>query len=107
MFFRQNSGEVASLFQGQHKDRQRWMLTLISLVSLEYPFNLIFKSLDSGRKPEHPEKTHTGTKRTSKLHKERLRSRFKRGILFAVATATLLPVVNVICRTLEIIYHTV
>ncbi len=43
-------------------------LTFTPTGNLESPINLICMSLDCGRKPEHPEKTHAGTRRTCKLH---------------------------------------
>jgi len=39
---------------------------------LETPINLTYMFLDSGRKPEYPERTHAYTGRTCKLHTERL-----------------------------------
>ncbi|MEQ2309125.1 hypothetical protein AMECASPLE_035414, partial [Ameca splendens] len=43
--------------------------------NLEKPFNLKVKFLDCGRKSEYPERTHTCTGRTCKLHAERLPAR--------------------------------
>ncbi|MEQ2190327.1 hypothetical protein GOODEAATRI_034622 [Goodea atripinnis] len=39
--------------------------------NLERPINLTGMSLDCGRKPEYPERTHARTGRTRKLHAER------------------------------------
>ena len=52
----------------QHRDKQPFTLTCIGY--LESPINLICMSLDCGKK--HPEKTLADTRRTCKLHTERL-----------------------------------
>ena len=55
-----------------HRDTQPHTLTLTPKDNfLETPINLTCMFLDSGRKPEYPERTHAYTGRTCKLHTER------------------------------------
>ena len=56
---------------GPHVDEQPSTLTLIPTGNLEAALKVTCMSLDYGRKPEYPEKTHTSTGRTRKLHKEK------------------------------------
>jgi len=56
-------------------------LTLAPTVNLESPNNLTCMFLDSGRKPEYPERTHTYTGGTCKLHTERLQLGIEPGTL--------------------------
>ena len=49
-------------------------LTFTPTGNLESPINLMSMSLDGGRKPEYPERTHADTGRTCKLHTERIRT---------------------------------
>ncbi|XP_078019577.1 dynein axonemal assembly factor 3 isoform X1 [Epinephelus lanceolatus] len=48
------------------RDRQPFTLTFTPTGNLESPINLTCVFLDSGRKPEYPQKTHTDTRRTCK-----------------------------------------
>ena len=56
-----------------YRDKQPFTLTFTPTVNLESPMNLtpFCMSLDCGRKPENPERTHAYTGRTCKLHTER------------------------------------
>ncbi|MED6239776.1 hypothetical protein ATANTOWER_011019 [Ataeniobius toweri] len=67
---RVHPGQVASPSQG---NTQTTMHTLIHTPkgNLERPINLTGMSLDCGRKPEYPVRTHACTGRTCKLHAER------------------------------------
>ncbi|MED6240509.1 hypothetical protein ATANTOWER_022263 [Ataeniobius toweri] len=67
--WRGHPGQVASPWQGT----QTTMHTLIHTPkgNLESPINLTGMSLDCGRKPEYPVRTHACTRRTCKLHAER------------------------------------
>ncbi|MEQ2175368.1 hypothetical protein GOODEAATRI_017290 [Goodea atripinnis] len=67
---RVHHGQVASPSQG---NTQTTMHTLIHTPkgNLELPINLTGMSLDCGRKPEYPVRTHACTGRTCKLHAER------------------------------------
>jgi len=59
---------------GPHRDKQDKQpctLTLAPRDNLESPINLTCVFLDGGRKPEYPERTHTSTGRTCKLHTEK------------------------------------
>ena len=56
---------------GSDIDKQPLTLTFTPKDNLETPINLACMSLDGGRKPEHPERTHADTGRTCKLHIER------------------------------------
>ncbi|MED6241687.1 hypothetical protein ATANTOWER_023963 [Ataeniobius toweri] len=60
-------GQVTSPSQG---NTQATMHTPTG--NLELPINLTGMSLDCGRKPEYPVRTHACTGRTCKLHTERL-----------------------------------
>ncbi len=53
-----------------YRDRQPLTLTFTPTGNLESPVNLTCMSLGCGRKPEYPEKTHAGTRRSCKLHTE-------------------------------------
>ena len=53
------------------RDKQLHTLTFTPKDNLESPINLTCMFLDSGRKPEYPERTHAYTGRTCKLHTER------------------------------------
>ena len=50
------------------------------------PFNLTCMFLDGGRKPEYPDRTHTCTARTCKLHTERPQLGFTKNPLYRAAT---------------------
>ena len=60
-----------------HRDRQPFTLTFTPTGNLESTINLTCMSLDCGRKPEYPEKTHANTGRTCKLHTEGPQVRFE------------------------------
>ena len=47
--------------------------------NLKFSINLASMSLECGRKPEYPERTHADTGRTCKLHTERSLSGFEPG----------------------------
>ncbi len=53
--------------EGQHIETENHSHSHLWAI-LESPINLTCTSLDCGRKPESPEKTHAGTRRTCKLH---------------------------------------
>ncbi|XP_054638507.1 mutS protein homolog 5 isoform X2 [Dunckerocampus dactyliophorus] len=53
-----------------HIDKQPFTLTFIPMDNLESPINITCMFLECGTKPEYPEKTHTRTGRTCKLHTE-------------------------------------
>ncbi len=58
-------GQVNSQSQGlTYRDRHPLTLRFTPMGNLESPFNLTCMSLDCGRKPDYPEKTHAGTWRT-------------------------------------------
>ncbi|MEQ2237991.1 hypothetical protein ILYODFUR_028769 [Ilyodon furcidens] len=67
---RVHPGHIASPLQG---NSQTTMHTLIHTPkgNLELPINLTGMSLDCGRKPEYPVRTHACTGRTCTLHAER------------------------------------
>jgi len=56
-------------------------LTLTPKDNLESPINLTCMFLDSGRKLDYPERTHTYTGRTCKLHTERPQAGIEPGTL--------------------------
>ncbi|MEQ2295347.1 hypothetical protein AMECASPLE_013156 [Ameca splendens] len=56
---------------GQHTNNHAHTLIHTPKGNLEKPINLTGMSLDCGRKPEYPVRTHTCTGRTCKLHAER------------------------------------
>ena len=60
-----------SLVHHRATQRQTTTDTLTPKDNLESPVNLTCMLLDSGRKPENPERTHAYTGRTCRLHTER------------------------------------
>ncbi|MED6237583.1 hypothetical protein ATANTOWER_028440 [Ataeniobius toweri] len=69
---RVHPGQVASPSQG---NTQTTTLIHTPKGNLELPINLTGMSLDCGRKPEYPVRTHACTGRTCKLHAERPQAR--------------------------------
>ncbi|MEQ2248986.1 hypothetical protein ILYODFUR_024742 [Ilyodon furcidens] len=70
---RGHPGQVTSPLQGNTETHRTTTHTLIHTPkgNLERPINLTGMSLDYGRKPEYPVRTHACTGRTCKLHAER------------------------------------
>ncbi|MEQ2272201.1 hypothetical protein XENORESO_016476 [Xenotaenia resolanae] len=67
---RGHPGQVASPSQGNTQTTKHTFIHTPK-GNLERPINLTGMSLDCGRKPEYPVRTHACTGRTCKLHAER------------------------------------